>query len=189
MKIKKQINAGGGKIDYSINKSKKARRVKLAVYCDGSVAVTIPYRLDEGIADKFVREKMGWIMEKISHFEKFDKIVIPQISKKEYKEYKIKALELVSARIGYFNRAYNFSFNDIAIKNHKARWGSCSSSKNLNFNYKIVFLPSKLVDYIVVHELCHLGELNHSKSFWNLVFMALPQHKDLRKELRMIKLM
>lgn len=189
MKIKKQIEvAGGGKIDYSVNKSKKARRVKLAVCCDGSVAVTIPHHFNEGIADRFVKEKMDWIMEKISHFERFDKIIIPQMSKKDYGEYKDKALALVNERISHFNQMYGFSFNDISIKNHKARWGSCSSSNNLNFNYRIVFLPLKLADYIVVHELCHLGELNHSKDFWSLVAKALPHHKDLRKELRMIRL-
>lgn len=190
MKIKKQIGVvGGGKIDYSINKSKKARRIRLAVCCDGSVSVTIPHSFSEGVADRFVKEKIGWIMEKIYHFEKFENIIIPQISKKELKEYKNKALELVGSRIEYFNKVYNFSFNDVSVKNHKARWGSCSSSKNLNFNYKMIFLPKKLVDYIVVHELCHLGELNHSGNFWNLVAQTLPQHKDLRKELRMTKLM
>ena len=75
-------------------------------------------------------------------------------------------------------------FNKINIKNQKTRWGSCSKKGNLNFNYKIALLPQHLADYIIVHELCHLGEFNHSRSFWNLVAKVFPEYLGIRNELR-----
>jgi predicted metal-dependent hydrolase len=90
----------------------------------------------------------------------------------------------VENRISFFNKFYNFEINRIAIKNTSTRWGSCSSKANLNFNYKIIYLKPELVDYLIVHELCHLGELNHSKRFWTLVKQTIPNFVELNKELR-----
>ncbi len=78
-------------------------------------------------------------------------------------------------RIKYFNKKYGFHYNKINVKNQKTRWGSCSKKRNLNFNYKILFLPEKARDYIIVHELCHLRELNHSRNFWGLVAKIFPE--------------
>ncbi len=90
----------------------------------------------------------------------------------------------VRPRLTYYNGVYNFRLRRVFIKNTKARWGSASSRGNLNFNYKIIFLPPALCDYIIVHELCHLAEFNHSPKFWALVARACPEHKVLRRRLR-----
>ncbi len=105
-------------------------------------------------------------------------------SKKAYSKYKEKARLLVENRISYYNKFYRFQINRIAIKNTRSRWGSCSKAGNLNFNYKIALLPQSLSDYIIVHELCHLGEFNHSKKFWKLVSVTIPHYKKLRKNFR-----
>ena len=94
------------------------------------------------------------------------------------------ARRFVKNRIEYFNNFYNFKINRIAIKNQTTRWGSCSSKGNLNFNYKIIYLRPALADYLIVHELCHLGELNHSKNFWALVSKTIPDYIEVNKELR-----
>jgi hypothetical protein len=106
------------------------------------------------------------------------------IRRKFTKKYREQARNMVDFKIDYFNKFYKFQINRIAIKNTKTRWGSCSSKGNLNFNYKIIFLKKELADYLIVHELCHLGELNHSKKFWNLVKKTLPNYIELNKELR-----
>jgi len=93
---------------------------------------------------------------------------------------------LVENRINHFNKFYNFRINRIAIKNQKTRWGSCSSKRNLNFNYKIIYLTPEFADYLIVHELCHLGELNHSKRFWALVFKTIPDYDKINKKLKRI---
>jgi hypothetical protein len=90
----------------------------------------------------------------------------------------------VHARLAYFNVHYKLSLRKVFIKNLKSRWGSCSSRGNLNFNYKILFLPPHLADYIVVHELCHLKHFNHSQDFWALVAETTPHYKPLRAMLR-----
>ena len=104
--------------------------------------------------------------------------------KKEYLQYREMARALARERAGHFARAYGFSFRKIFIRNQKSRWGSCSKSGNLNFHYKIALMPSRIADYIIVHELCHLAEFNHSKKFWELVARTIPDHKRIRKELR-----
>ena len=90
----------------------------------------------------------------------------------------------VENRLSYFNKIYNFEINRVAIKNTSTRWGSCSSKKNLNFNYKIIYLKPELADYLIVHELCHLGQLNHSKKFWELVAKTIPNYKEINHKIK-----
>jgi len=91
---------------------------------------------------------------------------------------------LVENRISYFNKFYKFNINRIAIKNQRSRWGSCSKKANLNFNYRIIFLEPQFADYLIVHELCHLEQFNHSKNFWNLVEKTIPDYKIINQKLR-----
>ena len=84
----------------------------------------------------------------------------------------------------FYAHKHNFSYKKIFIKGLKTKWGSCSSLKNLNFNWKIVFAPKSVVEYLVVHELCHLKEMNHSKKYWKLVEEIYPNYKEQRLWLR-----
>jgi predicted metal-dependent hydrolase len=95
-----------------------------------------------------------------------------------YKKYKEQARMLVHARLEHFNAYYNFPYKKVFIKNTKSRWGSCSSAGNLNFSYKILFLKPAEQDYLIVHELCHLKEFNHSSRFWSLVALQCPHYKN-----------
>lgn len=105
-------------------------------------------------------------------------------SKSEYLKYKNQAFDLVKNKLEHFNKFYNFKYNKVTVRNQSTRWGSCTKSGNINFNYKLALLPENLVDYVVVHELCHLGEFNHSKNFWDLVARTVPDFKERRQELR-----
>ncbi len=105
-------------------------------------------------------------------------------TKEELAKYREAARELALRRLEYFNQFYGFKWNRIFIKAQVSRWGSCSAKGNINFNYKIALLPLKLSDYIIVHELCHLGEFNHSEKFWDLVARTVPDWKKCRAELR-----
>jgi predicted metal-dependent hydrolase len=105
----------------------------------------------------------------------------------EYQKYKEQAREIVLARLAHFNIHYQFSIGRIAIRNQKSRWGSCSKKGNLNFNYRIVFLPPEGQNYLIVHELCHLGQFNHSAAFWSLVAQTIPNYKTARLTLRHLK--
>ncbi len=105
---------------------------------------------------------------------------------KHYLTHKEAARELVLARLAHFNTHYGYTFNRVAIRNTRRSWGSCTSLKNLNFSYKLLFLPPHLRDYIIVHELCHLVELNHGQEFWNLVAVCAPAYAEHVRELREI---
>lgn len=91
-------------------------------------------------------------------------------------------------RLAHFNTRYSFAIGRVAIRNQKSRWGSCSKKGNLNFNYRIVLLPAHLADYVIVHELCHIGEFNHSRKFWVLVAQAAPDWRRHRAELKRVRL-
>jgi predicted metal-dependent hydrolase len=114
------------------------------------------------------------------------KSIFSRHSNVEYLKLKEYARDLVMKRLEKFNQIYGFKYNAVAIRNQKTRWGSCSSKGNLNFNYKIVLLPPRHADYIIVHELCHLKEFNHSKRFWNLVSKTFPDYEKIIEQLRVL---
>lgn len=97
---------------------------------------------------------------------------------------KIQALDLINSRLEYFNQFYGFKYNKVSVRNQRTRWGSCSNKGNLSFNIKILFLPEKMRDYIIVHELCHLKEFNHSKNFWSLIEKTIPDYKNIHQKIR-----
>ena len=109
---------------------------------------------------------------------------LPRRHRGAYLKYKETARALVNERLAVLNSAYGFKYGRIAIRNTKSRWASCSKKGNLNFNYRVVYLRQDLLDYLLVHELCHLQEFNHSKKFWELVARTIPDYKTLRKQLK-----
>ncbi|MDH5682000.1 MAG: M48 family metallopeptidase, partial [Spirochaetota bacterium] len=106
------------------------------------------------------------------------------IREKLKKWYIQRAREIISERVKHYSQQLKVSFNRISIKNQKTRWGSCSSLKNLNFNWRLVMAPPVILDYIVVHELAHLKELNHSPSFWKMVEECCPDYPQQEKWLK-----
>jgi len=101
-----------------------------------------------------------------------------------YHRHREQAREHIAAKLAYFNQYYQLSYNRVAIRNQRRCWGSCSAKRNLNFSYKLLFLPECLRDYIIVHELCHLRELNHSVRFWAAVEEVLPDYAERSAVLR-----
>ncbi len=94
------------------------------------------------------------------------------------------AKETILGKLDYYKKQLAVEFNEVRVKEQKTRWGSCSQKGNLNFNWRLVSAPEEVIDYVVVHELCHLVHMNHSKNFWSLVGNILPDYKQLRKWLK-----
>lgn len=186
--MKKRIELHTKQVEYTLKVSKRARRMRLAVYCDGSFVVTAPAAMNTNLIEQFIIRKSQWVLDKLEYFNRFSGLMFTRSTKKDFVEHKEAALTIAHERIKFFNKMYRFKFNEVNIKNQKTRWGSCSRKGNLNFNYKIDLLPKRLTDYIVVHELCHLGEFNHSQKFWNLVAKAIPDYLEIRNELRQNKI-
>ena len=184
MTIERTIVLSGKVVPYTLRVSGRTGRMRLALYANGRFVVTVPRGMLERTFLQYLIAKSDWIVSKLEYFKKNPKKITPKLTRLQYATYKKQALVLVQTRLAFFNALYGFRFFAISIRNQKTRWGSCSKKGNLNFNYKITLLPPRLADYIIVHELCHLREMNHSKKFWLLVAKTIPNHKILRKELR-----
>ena len=160
------------------------RSLRLSVYPDGRVVATVPLLLPRVLIEQFIREKSAWIERKVSAYAKRPVLQIPPRCHAEYLAKKEHARAFVTKRLAELNVAYQFPYKKIAIRNQTSRWGSCSRAGNLNFSYRIVDLSPELADYLLVHELCHVKEMNHSPRFWALVARVVPDFKKKRKLLR-----
>ena len=109
-------------------------------------------------------------------------------SKKHYLLNKEAVRKVILECLEFFAQLYGVKYRKVAIRNQKSKWGCCSIARNLNFNYKVSLLPKDQRDYIVVHELCHLIEFNHSKKFWAEVERTIPNYKELRKRIKSVSL-
>ena len=135
---------------------------------------------------KFLNEKSDWIekhiqmqrlrMENAKHTK--------QLTEEEIQKLAEKALEVIPKRVAYYAKQMGVTYGRITIRNQKTRWGSCSSKGNLNFNCMLMLLPPEIQDYVVVHELCHRKEMNHSSRFWAEVEKVLPDYRTRRKWLK-----
>lgn len=182
--MEKTIQLEKQNINYILKVSKRAKHIRLAVLSDGSCVAIIPPYVPLVIVENFIIKKSEWILGKIEYFLKFKGNSFKKGTHADYLKYKKEAHLIVTTRLEYFNTFYGHKWNKIVIRNQSTRWGSCSKKGNLNFNYKIALLPDKAADYIIVHELCHLGEFNHSRNFWNLVARTIPDYLEIRKELK-----
>lgn len=100
------------------------------------------------------------------------------------KRYRNAARAKFESRVAYYHQLTGGNYTSITVRDQRSRWGSCSSRGTLSFNYRLIFAPPMILDYVVVHELCHLTHMNHSKDFWDMVAGIMPEHKTYRKWLR-----
>lgn len=193
-------------LKYSIKINRRSKRISLTVKRDGSCSVTVPFRRSSIFqnmlikkAGYFVATKKEWIeaqrekyrklQEKIKTTRGIDSEAVgvgesQLVSKLSDKELKTRTLEIVQERLSHFNQFYKFSYKDVRVKKVSTRWGSCSRRGNLNFSHKLALLRSEEIDYVVVHELCHLSEFNHGPKFWKLVEQTIPNYMQIRKGMR-----
>jgi predicted metal-dependent hydrolase len=181
--MKQSIKLQNKDVQYELKVSKRAKRMRLAIYCDGTFVVTKPYNLSEDRLLHFIKQKTNWILSKLETFSSKKRIFIVN-NKNHYIDNKEKAKFFVVEELKQINKHYKFKYNKINIRNQKTRWGSCSKKGNLNFNYRILFLPKDVAKYIIAHELCHLKQFNHSRKFWQLVEQTIPNYIELRKKLK-----
>ncbi len=174
--------------EVKVRVSDRARRLRLSVGVSGEVVVTVPRRVPRHRAALFVEEHKEWIARAVARMRLGHKKRNVQPLAGRYSAFREPARALVTERLAHFNKFYGLPVNQIRIKNQKTRWGSCSRSGNLNFNYKVALIPAALVDYVVVHELCHLAELNHSPRFWRKMAETIPDYQERRRALREFRL-
>lgn len=182
--MEKRIILNEQLIIYKLKISNRARHIRLAVYRNGDLVITCPKGFKVGAVEDFIRKQSAWITKKKKYFTDLGAGPLDYLTRQDYFNKKEEARVLISKRLEYFNCFYDFKYLKINIHNQKTRWGSCSRDGSLNFNFRLLYLPESIRDYVIVHELCHLKELNHSSRFWSLVSLAIPDFRDLKKKLR-----
>lgn len=165
----------------------RSGRKTLALYVrrDGRIEVRAPIRTSKVYIDDFVLKKQEWIektRDKLSARQTGRKTI--RLTAGEEAGYKKQAKEYLQQKCLYFSRIMGLRSGEIRINGAKTRWGSCSRKGDINFTYRLMFVPEELIDYVVVHELAHLKEMNHSDGFWSIVERAMPDYRARRKRLR-----
>lgn len=173
--------SGGVGSPYTLVKSAR-RTIAIEIKRDGTVVVRAPRRAKDEEIKRFVKAKRRWIekhLERIASIPKSEKF-----SLKEIAEMKAKVFQPLVLRVNYFAEKAGVSYGKISVRAQKTLWGSCNKRGDLSFNCLLSLLPQELFDYVVVHELCHRKQMNHSQSFWREVEKILPDYKTRRANLK-----
>ena len=174
-------------MEVTVIKSKR-KTVAIQVNSDLSVTVRAPRSASEKDIEEILKKKEAWISKHIEKMkktkERFEAEPTEKLTREKVIALAEEALKVIPARVEYFARVIGVTYGKITIRNQKTRWGSCSSKGNLNFNCLLMLAPPEVLDYVVVHELCHRKQMNHSKAFWSEVEKVLPDYKEARKWLK-----
>lgn len=164
------------------------RSIGITVKPGGDIIIRAPRLMPDSAIFSFVRTKESWI---IKTYLKQCKLTPPQAIETKSsqtlaleKRYRDAAKDYIPKRVEYYHQFTGGSYQKITIRDQKTRWGSCSSNGTLSFSFRLMMAPPRVLDYVVVHELCHLKHMNHSKEFWNMVENILPDYKEHRKWLK-----
>ena len=144
----------------------RRRTIGIEVHADGKVIVRTPLRMSSAEINRFIEEHDDWIRQKLDF--------VRQKSDNRHG----------TGAPGIECDIMNVSVGRITIRNQKTRWGSCSYKGNVNFNYQLYYMPQKLMDYVIVHELSHRRYMNHSAEFWAEVEKYCPEYRTYRKQLK-----
>lgn len=166
------------------------KTVSIQVNSDLSVTVRAPRRAAQKDIERILKEKEPWIRKHIEIIKErkaqYDALEAERLTDEEIQELADKALTIIPERAAYYAKIIGGGYGRITIRNQRTRWGSCSGKGNLNFNCLLMLTPPEVIDYVVVHELCHRKEMNHSKAFWREVEKVPPNYREsvrwLKKE-------
>ena len=161
-----------------VRSSRKTLAVQIRA--DGPVIARAPLRMPKDRILCFLSEKASWIrmqqgrMQERENMRQQARIHLDAAQEKELRE---RAKSVLAQRTAYFARQIGVTYGRITVRDQKTRWGSCSQTGNLNFNFRLILAPSEVLDYVVVHELCHRRQMNHSTQFWQEVAQVLPDYR------------
>lgn len=176
--------------NYDIELIRSRRKtIAIEIHPDLSIRVRAPLRMPQYRIMEFLEEKEHWIdlhLEKMRQRQESnaDQMSRTSLSEEEIKQLTELAKEVIPQRVAFFARQMDVTYGRITIRNQKTRWGSCSQAGNLNFNCRLMTMPPEVLDYVVVHELCHRKQMNHSRAFWEEVEKVLPDYRVTRQWLK-----
>ena len=161
-----------------VRSSRKTLAVQIRA--DGTVIARAPLRMPKDRILCFLSEKASWIrmqQGKMQERENMRQQACIHLDAAQEKELRERAKSVLAQRTAYFARQIGVTYGRITVRDQKTRWGSCSQTGNLNFNFRLILAPSEVLDYVVVHELCHRRQMNHSAQFWQEVAQVLPDYR------------
>ncbi len=160
------------------------RTLSVEITLDGQVKVRAPKRIPKSEVERFFMEKETWILKHLTKAVQNKAPAPPPLPEGERRRYMELARDIFTRKTACYASIMHVNYGRISIREQKTRWGSCSSKGNLNFNWRLIFAPESVLDYIVVHELAHRKEMNHSPAFYRIVASVLPDYKEQQKWLR-----
>lgn len=160
------------------------KSVAIEIKPDGHVVVRAPQRMHDREIQRFLQEKAGWIAKHLQIAKQRQNIVADKYTDAQIRDFIDAARKDILKRVEFFAPLVGVTVGRITIRKQKTRWGSCSAKGNLNFNCLLMCCPEEVREYVVVHELCHRKELNHSAAFWAEVERILPDYPMRRKWLK-----
>ncbi len=171
--------------DYSIIRSRR-RTVSVEITEDATLLVRAPNWMGAGEIERFVESHSEWIDKHLTKAETRNVKAADNapISDNELNALIILAEAQIPDKVRHFADLLGVTYGKVSVRNQKTLWGSCTSDGNLSFNCLIMKAPESVRDYVIVHELCHRKEMNHSKAFWKCVESVLPDYKASRKWLK-----
>ncbi len=170
-------------IRIEIRHSRKARRISIAVKRSGDVTLTIPVGVEEKSALKFLESKSEWIITTVE--QQRAKPQSPQLTIEQLNEYIVQANSYLPERIKQISQNTGLKYNNLSITKARTRWGSCSSRCDISLSFHLMRLPKHLIDFVIIHELCHTVYHNHSAEFHALVnHHTNGQETQLEREIR-----
>ena len=162
------------------------RSISIQITPERKIVVRVPKWISAYQLDALLSEKKDWILKHYQSIPEPKELSIReqnQLAALE-KRYRKAAKEYIPGRVAHFHQFTGGVYDKVVIRDQKTRWGSCSSNGTLSFNYRLMLAPPQILDYVVVHELCHLKHMNHSPEFWAAVEKVLPDYKERRKWLK-----
>lgn len=170
--------------EYELIRTKR-RTLALYVRQDGRIEVRAPLRTSKAYIDGFVKGKQDWILStqnKLSDRQAAQKTI--ELTAEEVAKYKKQAKKFFQLKCQYFGLQMGIRHGNVKINSARTRWGSCNRKGDINLTYRLLFAPEELIDYVIVHELAHIREMNHSSRFWAVVEQMMPDYRERRKKLK-----
>ncbi|MCR5089838.1 MAG: M48 family metallopeptidase [Oscillospiraceae bacterium] len=158
------------------------KSLALTVLKDGEIQVRAPYYISDREIREFTEKHSDWIRKQRQTLSRAENQV--RLTEEELIKLAEAAKLDLPQRVAFFSSRMGIAYGRITIRNQKSKWGSCSSEGNLNFNCLLMLAPENVRDYVVVHELCHRRQMNHSPAFWAEVESVLPDYRERRRWLR-----
>ena len=166
---------------YTICRSRR-KTIAISITPEGLVQVRCPLNMKEGDIRRFLEAKTPWVQKHLSAIAA--RPPEPKLTAGEISTLAEQAKEALPPRVDFYARQLNVTYGRITIRCQRSRWGSCSAKGNLNFNCLLMLSPPQVLDYVIVHELCHRKHMNHSPAFWTEVESILPNYLQPKRWLK-----